>query len=258
MSVNETISAYSTTASGNTPTGTSNIGTDLDDHLRDVKKNIRVLSDEFSAAAAQVFISADIANALFVTVGSTFTIEDTLSGGGSFASGVNISLQNASIATSNTATGRLVPTRIDQYGRVLNYLALTDFQATAADMASGVAQDAYVSPYNQGFGAPAAKGWIGFDGSGTVSSTTSYLSFNVANAYRSAQGVYVVSWSNVFTTDRYPALVTVGNLGVSGNTLTIGSSTTTTTFFKFKLVTTAAGAAQDCDRINVVAYGLWA
>ncbi len=258
MSVNEAISAYSTNASGNTPIGTSNIGTDLDDHLRDVKKNIRVLSDVVSAATNQVFISADAANALFVSVGSTITIDDSLSGGGSFVSGVNISLQNASIATSNTATGRLVPTRIDQYGRVLNYRVITDFQATADDMASGIAQDAYVSPYNQGFGAPAAKGWIGFDGSGTVSSATSFLEFNVANCYRSAQGVYVVSWSNVFTTDRYPALVTIGNLGVSGNTLVPGSSTTTTTFFKFRLVTASSGAEQDCNRINVVAYGLWA
>ena len=41
MSVAEDLSAYSTAAASNTPAGTDNIGTDLDDHLRDIKKNLK-------------------------------------------------------------------------------------------------------------------------------------------------------------------------------------------------------------------------
>ena len=42
MAVSETLSAYSTTANNNTPAGTDTVGPDLDNHLRDIKKNIKV------------------------------------------------------------------------------------------------------------------------------------------------------------------------------------------------------------------------
>lgn len=42
MAVTETLSAYSITAASNTPAGTDNVGPDLDNHLRDIKKNIRI------------------------------------------------------------------------------------------------------------------------------------------------------------------------------------------------------------------------
>ena len=45
MAVNETVSDYSTTASSNTPGGGTTIGPDLDNHLRDIKKNIRALAE---------------------------------------------------------------------------------------------------------------------------------------------------------------------------------------------------------------------
>lgn len=41
MAVNESLTAYSTTAASNTPAGTDTVGPDLDNHLRDIKKNIR-------------------------------------------------------------------------------------------------------------------------------------------------------------------------------------------------------------------------
>jgi hypothetical protein len=40
MAVNETLDTYSIGASVNTPAGSDNVGTDLDDHLRDIKKNV--------------------------------------------------------------------------------------------------------------------------------------------------------------------------------------------------------------------------
>lgn len=41
MAVNEDLSAYSTTAASNTPAGSDNVGPNLDNHLRDIKRNIR-------------------------------------------------------------------------------------------------------------------------------------------------------------------------------------------------------------------------
>ena len=71
MAVNESLTAsYTTVASSNTPGGSTNIGSDLDDHLRDMKKNMAVLLDDVSAvrtsaAAQSASISAiktDLAN----------------------------------------------------------------------------------------------------------------------------------------------------------------------------------------------------
>ena len=45
MAVNEALSGLSTTSASNTPAGSDSIGTDLDDHLRDIKKNIRFASN---------------------------------------------------------------------------------------------------------------------------------------------------------------------------------------------------------------------
>jgi hypothetical protein len=51
MAVNEALSALSTTPASNTPAGTDSIGTDLDDHLRDIKKNVRFASNHPVQAA---------------------------------------------------------------------------------------------------------------------------------------------------------------------------------------------------------------
>ena len=51
MAVTEALSALSTTPASNTPAGTDSIGTDLDDHLRDIKKNIRFASNNPVQAA---------------------------------------------------------------------------------------------------------------------------------------------------------------------------------------------------------------
>lgn len=45
MAVNEDISAYSTAAASNAPAGTDTVGPDLDDHLRDIKKNLRLVAE---------------------------------------------------------------------------------------------------------------------------------------------------------------------------------------------------------------------
>lgn len=44
MPVSETLPSYSTTASSNTPAGSASVGPDLDDHLRDIKKNIATMA----------------------------------------------------------------------------------------------------------------------------------------------------------------------------------------------------------------------
>lgn len=62
MAVNEALNAYSTTAASNTPAGTDNVGSDLDDHLRDLKKNsayaARFVEDATLSAAATIAVTA--------------------------------------------------------------------------------------------------------------------------------------------------------------------------------------------------------
>jgi len=45
MAVDESLNALSTTASSNTPAGADIVGVDLDNHLRDIKKNIRIAAE---------------------------------------------------------------------------------------------------------------------------------------------------------------------------------------------------------------------
>ena len=55
MAVTEDISAYSTTQSSNTPAGSDNIGPDLDNHLRNIKKNVRrAMTSRFGERIADV------------------------------------------------------------------------------------------------------------------------------------------------------------------------------------------------------------
>lgn len=49
MAVNETVDGYSTAAASNTPAGTDTVGPDLDDHLRDIKKNVRIIGQTSKA-----------------------------------------------------------------------------------------------------------------------------------------------------------------------------------------------------------------
>lgn len=62
MAVNEALNAYSTTAASNTPAGTDNVGSDLDDNLRDIKKNTayaaRFVEDATLSAAATIAVTA--------------------------------------------------------------------------------------------------------------------------------------------------------------------------------------------------------
>lgn len=47
MAVDERIVDYGTVEADNTPLGTSTVGPDLDNHLRDIKKNIRVVAQQY-------------------------------------------------------------------------------------------------------------------------------------------------------------------------------------------------------------------
>ena len=52
MAVSESLSAYSTTASSNTPAGTDAVGTELDDHLRDIKRLVRTVGQSSRGIAS--------------------------------------------------------------------------------------------------------------------------------------------------------------------------------------------------------------
>ena len=52
MAVSESLSAYSTTAASNTPAGTDAVGTELDDHLRDIKRLVRTVGQSSRGIAS--------------------------------------------------------------------------------------------------------------------------------------------------------------------------------------------------------------
>lgn len=55
MAVNEDVSAYSVTAASNTPAGGDTVGPDLDNHLRDIKKNERRIAEHFITVSDENF-----------------------------------------------------------------------------------------------------------------------------------------------------------------------------------------------------------
>lgn len=55
MAVNEDVSAYSNAAASNTPAGGDTVGPDLDNHLRDMKKNIRQVAENFITVSDENF-----------------------------------------------------------------------------------------------------------------------------------------------------------------------------------------------------------
>lgn len=60
MAVNETLSAYSTTAADNTPAGSDSIGPDLDNHLRDIKRNIKNAAENRRGASTPEVIEGSL------------------------------------------------------------------------------------------------------------------------------------------------------------------------------------------------------
>ena len=107
MAVNETLSGLSTTAASNTPAGTDSIGTDLDDHLRDIKKNIRFASNNPVQAAkitAYTVLAVDH-NTLLQVNATASAVTVTLLAAATAGDGFRVGVKRLNTATTVTVDG---------------------------------------------------------------------------------------------------------------------------------------------------------
>ena len=78
MAVNESLASYdAVTASNNTPSGGTAVGTELDDHIRDVKKNVGAASRfivQAAKTAAYTCVTTDHNTVIQVDATATATI----------------------------------------------------------------------------------------------------------------------------------------------------------------------------------------
>lgn len=289
MAVNEDLSAYSTTAASNTPGGSTNIGTDLDDQLRDIKKNIGKavgnswgptepgsglsargrLWYDWSGSASEVAVlrinGGGTAWTKLLTINTSATtayapanpldfvsVQTTLTAGTGISGGGTLAAsRTVSLANLRSATVSVRNGSItaDIYGRVLSLVA--DGAATANEVRSGTSSAVYVSPVTLQHGQGVAKFWCIFDGSGTASLTNGY---NVSSVVRSSAGIYTVNFTTAFADTGYIVLSS-SPLGVSGNTLSHAVTPQALTSCRIRTGNSSTGAVQDATPVMVTGYG---
>ena len=107
MAVNEALSALSTTPASNTPAGTDSIGTDLDDHLRDIKKNVRFASNHPVQAAkitAYTVVATDH-NTLLQVNATASAVTVTLLAAATAGDGFRVGVKRLSATNTVTVDG---------------------------------------------------------------------------------------------------------------------------------------------------------
>lgn len=244
MSVNEAISAYSTAAASNTPAGTDPIGTNLDDHIRDVKKNIRILSNELSAFESQQFFPAD--PSLFLSAGTSVSAGEGLTVINTFTLGL---AQAPEI--SATYEGVFLANTIDKFGRTLEFTAASSLEASQTDVFSARRTDVFVTPDAMAAHQGMVRAYGTFDGSGTAST---FLSYNIDSIIRSAAGTYLVDFSSIPLTGTHFVANITAEPSPAGTSLLLGSADRTTTSYRFTLVNTG-GTKTDSTLVSVAIFG---
>jgi hypothetical protein len=286
MAVNEGIEDYGA-AAANTPAGSDNIGTDLDDHLRDIKKNLRFTSQQMKGATSPSHfmgrmwlnssatatdnilplamsdgaawieyvdfnISANTAYARVnplsaVPTSRTISAGNALSGGGTLSSDRALSVANASTATI-THTAAILNWTIDPFGRVIASSSAVTL-ATAAIMEDRSSTAHYVTPVRVKDHLGVAKFWVNCQASATASVTDSY---NVSSVVRSAVGVYTINFTTAFNDAQYAVMPScTRTTGALRCTHVVAWATGSCRIE----VINGSGDLADPERINVIGFG---
>ena len=95
-----------------------------------------------------------------------------------------------------------------------------------------------------------AKAWVRFDGTGTVSISSAYGSFNISSITDSGVGNYLCSFTNNMPNINYVAMANAGRFAFSGT----AANDYTVSAFKVRL-SNISGNAEDRSVINAVVFG---
>tara|TARA_R100001015_G_C4492089_1_gene69352 strand:+ start:193 stop:573 length:381 start_codon:yes stop_codon:yes gene_type:complete len=95
-----------------------------------------------------------------------------------------------------------------------------------------------------------AKAWIRFNGTGTVSISSAYGSFNISSITDNGTGNYLCSFTNNMSNINYVAMANAGRFAFSGT----AANDYTVSAFKVRL-SNINGDAEDRSVINAVVFG---
>lgn len=130
------------------------------------------------------------------------------------------------------------------------YTELSNLTASVADMEAGTTNSRMVVPQLQHRHPSAAKGWVRFDGTGTIAIDASY---NVSSITDLGTGFYTVNWDTDFSSANYCVVAATGTSGVRAfvdlvdeTSQSAGGST---------VFCSSGGAGTDCNLVCVVAFG---
>lgn len=133
----------------------------------------------------------------------------------------------------------------------------TDVRATAADQETGTAVDVFVAPAVQHRHVSAAKAWVVWNGTGTISNLASY---NVTSLTDHGTGDYTITWATDFSTANY---CPVGMINDEQGSATvkikssgaIGAAPADMSAGSLRVHVTTGGSNWDSSRVCIAAYG---
>ena len=127
----------------------------------------------------------------------------------------------------------------------------TTIAATQAQQETGTAVTAPVTPGRQQFHPSAAKGWVTFNGTGTVAIGASY---NVSSITDNGTGDYTVNFTTVFSSANYAYALTGGDQNVTLGIISVSDTAPTASAFRFLVVSNTA-TPQDSAFVSGVFFG---
>lgn len=127
--------------------------------------------------------------------------------------------------------------------------------ATQAQQETGTSLLAVVTPGRQHFHPSAAKGWVKFNGTGTVAINASH---NVSSITDNGTGDYTINWNTDFSSADYAVACTSGASGNEDKGVAF-ARTANTPFAagatRIGTISASTGAAIDADNVCAIAFG---
>lgn len=160
---------------------------------------------------------------------------------------------NLYVDTVTAATGtftNLIGTTATITNLVLNGNALTP--STQAQQETGTSTTTFVSPGRQQYHKSAAKAWVNFNGTGTVSIRDSY---NVSSITDNGTGDYTINFTVAFSTSAYAGVFSCTN-EVNAQHANGYITSQSTTAFRF-IFHNSANSGQTADKsiVNAIFFG---
>lgn len=124
--------------------------------------------------------------------------------------------------------------------------------ASQAQQEAGSAIDVFTSPGRQQYHPSAAKAWVQFNGTGTVTINSSY---NVTSVADEGAGLYRTNFTTAFSSANYAVATMVGPESDSGRFSVIGGSSLVAGGFQTRLSNSGDSANVDSARVMLICFG---